>query len=155
MKEIDRRIAAAYIVSRDGKLLLGRKDPAKGGVYPDCWHTPGGGVDDGETDDQAICREVLEETGLDISNAQKYLVDDQGSGEAIKKSPTGEEILVKMQFNIFKVQLTTTAAETKIIEGDDLINFTWFDLDKLNTIKLTPPSDKLFVRHGTAWLSVS
>jgi hypothetical protein len=42
MREIERTIVSALIFSQDGKLLMGKKDPAKGGVYPDCWHIPGG-----------------------------------------------------------------------------------------------------------------
>lgn len=35
LPEIHRVIASAVIVSADGKILLGRKDPQGGGVYAD------------------------------------------------------------------------------------------------------------------------
>ena len=48
MNEICRDIVSALIWSKDEKLFLGRKHPEKGGVYADCWHIPGGGIDEGE-----------------------------------------------------------------------------------------------------------
>jgi len=67
MREIQRTIVSALIFSKDGKLLMGKKNPAKGGVYPDCWHIPGGGVEEKETLEQALKREVQEEVGINIS----------------------------------------------------------------------------------------
>lgn len=84
MKTIHRDIASALIFSKDSKLLMGMKDPKSGGVYADCWHIPGGGVDEGETQEQALRREMLEEVGIDIANSKVMLVDDQGSGETEK-----------------------------------------------------------------------
>jgi 8-oxo-dGTP pyrophosphatase MutT (NUDIX family) len=68
MRTIHRTIVSALIFSKDGKLLMGMKDPKNGGVYADCWHIPGGGVDEGETKEQALRREMLEEVGIDIAN---------------------------------------------------------------------------------------
>jgi ADP-ribose pyrophosphatase len=51
------------LVVRDGKVLLVRrgKEP-----YKDHWSLPGGGVERGERVRDAVKREVLEETGLDV-----------------------------------------------------------------------------------------
>jgi ADP-ribose pyrophosphatase YjhB (NUDIX family) len=56
MRTIHRTIVSALIYSNDGKLLMGKKDPAKGGVYNDCWHIPGGGIEEGEGKIEALTR---------------------------------------------------------------------------------------------------
>jgi len=56
------RLAAyAVIVDGEGRVLLTR-EPA--GRYPGRWLLPGGGVEHGEHPEQAVIREVREETGL-------------------------------------------------------------------------------------------
>jgi 8-oxo-dGTP pyrophosphatase MutT (NUDIX family) len=62
-----KRIGVAGMIRSGGfhseHLLLGRrgKDPNRG-----LYVLPGGGVEDGETLEEAFCREVMEETGLKI-----------------------------------------------------------------------------------------
>jgi len=59
--------AGARVVVLDGAervLLLRGRDPAQPGGQP-WWFTPGGGLNLGETAEQAARRELLEETGLD------------------------------------------------------------------------------------------
>lgn len=150
MREIQRTIVAALIFSQDGKLLLGKKDPSKGGVYVDYWHTPGGGVDKGETFEQAIIREVLEEVGLDISTYQLERIPyvDQGVAEKTLKD-TGEKVLCHMEFNRFKIVLTDkTADEVSLHLNDDLVEARWFDLEELTTIKQIPGSKEFFSKLG-------
>jgi 8-oxo-dGTP diphosphatase len=54
------RIGVFGVIIEDGKVLLGlRRDS-------DWWNLPGGGMEPGETVDEALRREVLEETGLRV-----------------------------------------------------------------------------------------
>lgn len=149
MRTIEREIVSGLIFSKDGKLLMGMKDPAHGGVYPDCWHIPGGGVETGETKEQALHREILEETGIDISGAKVSLADDQGSGQTEKTlKDTGERVLCNMKFNVYRIDLSTIAEEALLDPSDDLPALEWVDTSKLNEYKLTPPSTSLFGRVG-------
>lgn len=148
MKTIHRDIASALIFSKDGKLFQGKKNPKGGGVYLDCWHIPGGGLDDGDTYTEAIVREVREETGINISNYVLVLVDDVGTGESEKTLPDGEKVLCKMRFTVYKIQLETNAADTKVTLDDELAEYRWTDPKELKDLKLTPPSVELFQRLG-------
>ena len=153
MRSIERRIVSAFIVSSDGKVLLGKKDPEKGGVYLDAWHSPGGGVDVEETDEQALIREVLEETGIDISRMELVRVDDRGVGEATRKLPSGEKILIRMQFNIYKVILNKSSTKVELIPRGDLVGLAWFPIESLEHLRLTPPAIELLAREGIDWLT--
>lgn len=54
------------IVTDDRKLLLHLRDDKQGIPHPGCWSGFGGAVEDGESAQEALRREVLEETGLRI-----------------------------------------------------------------------------------------
>jgi len=55
-----RQAARAVVLDPDDRILLVRFEfPTRG-----FWATPGGGVDEGETHEQAIVRELAEEAGL-------------------------------------------------------------------------------------------
>ena len=153
MRTAQRRIVTAYIVSTDGKILLGKKDPTKGGVYPDCLHNPGGGVDVGESDEGALCREVIEETGVDIRFAQKTLIDTSGIGQSEKTLKTGEKIVVEMHFYVFRVDLGKASDKVELYPRSDLIDLQWYPIEELEQLKLTPPAVKLIALRGIDWLT--
>ncbi|HYH75443.1 MAG TPA: NUDIX hydrolase, partial [Candidatus Saccharimonadales bacterium] len=99
MRIIERRIVGSLLVSKDDHILLGYKDPKWGGRYSDCWVLPGGGVDDSETDIEALYREIKEEVDLDITLYESVLIDDSLTGEnETIHNVTGEPVTFKMQF---------------------------------------------------------
>lgn len=149
MREIFRTIVSALIWSKDGKLLMGRKDPLQGGVFFDCWHIPGGGINDGEAFDTALKREVLEETGLDISQYKIRPLPFVGHGEAEKiLKETGEKVLCKMEFNRFEIVLDKNSDDIGLNPTDDLIEMRWFSKEELSTIKQIPGGKEFFIQAG-------
>jgi nucleoside triphosphatase len=84
MRTIQRQIVGGFITSNDGYILLGKSRP--GGVYPDHFMVPGGGVDEGETMEAAVKREVLEEVGVDLDALQATIqqAQDVQTGESEK-----------------------------------------------------------------------
>ena len=66
------RVRVAAIVIRDGEILLVRH-LKYGKTY---WLLPGGGVDYGETIEEALVRELKEETNLDVVVDRPVLMND-------------------------------------------------------------------------------
>lgn len=139
MRTIQRDIVGAFLFSNDDKLLLGKS--IKGGVYPDCWIVPGGGVEDNETKLDALIRETLEETGIDIASAKIEQIEGVLSGQSKKTlRETGETVLVEMKFYNYKVVLADNAEAIIVTSEDDFIKARWFTIDELKDIKLSPPT---------------
>src|SRR5512146_507465 len=61
------RIRAGIVLIQDGKVALIERHRA--GL--DYYVFPGGGVDEGETPEQAAIRETMEELGIDVAIKQK------------------------------------------------------------------------------------
>ena len=63
MRDHIARTVGALLIRSDGKVLLGLRSPTKK-TWPGHWDTIGGRVEDGESLDQALVREVQEEIGV-------------------------------------------------------------------------------------------
>ncbi|MCP2297588.1 8-oxo-dGTP diphosphatase [Nocardia amikacinitolerans] len=109
------QLVVGAVVHFDGKVLLLQRptDDFMGGL----WELPSGKVDPGETVDQALIREIKEETGLDITGVRGYL------GEFDYQSGSGKK---SRQFNFAvdvadpnPIQLTEHDAYTWITEQED------------------------------------
>jgi 8-oxo-dGTP diphosphatase len=58
-------VAVAYVIEKDGRILMLRRSLLKDHA-PGEWETGSGRVEQGETPEQAVHREVREETGLQV-----------------------------------------------------------------------------------------
>jgi 8-oxo-dGTP diphosphatase len=122
------RVVVTAFIEKDGKVLLGQK--RKGvGPYPDTWHLPGGGVNLGdESIDEAIIREVKEETGLDMESVERVVFD-----EDYEPDKHGE--MTHYIFLVYKM----TAKSFKAKAADDIVELRWFDRKLLVDLPLPRP----------------
>jgi 8-oxo-dGTP diphosphatase len=68
-KRFSGKTAAAIIEFPDNKILLIKRGTT---VFRGCWALPGGKVEAGETVEEAVIREVIEETGLVVEIVRKF-----------------------------------------------------------------------------------
>lgn len=147
MRTIQREIVSAFIFSRDEQLVLGQGQ--KGSVYEDTWIVPGGGIKRGETPPQALFREVMEETGIDITDAQIERLTGEPTGQNkrfVKR--IGELALVRMRFHPFMVRVDALAADIPVISGDDFTSARWVHPSRLETMRLSPLAEKYLRELG-------
>jgi len=114
-------ISTGVAVVKDDRILLVRRsiDDFLGGYY----ELPGGGVDDGETIEEAAIREVEEETGLITS---KVIATFKGFDYTTDKKPRVRQINLLMEVKPGEVKLSS--------EHDD---FLWASPSNLSNIKMT------------------
>ena len=68
--------ASVVILSPDRRVLLYLRDNKPVLRYPNCWDLLGGNVEPGESPEQCIRRELLEEIELDLQNPKLFAMYD-------------------------------------------------------------------------------
>ncbi|MDB5185620.1 MAG: hypothetical protein JWL85_143 [Candidatus Saccharibacteria bacterium] len=137
MRTVHRKIVGAFIFSRDGKILLGHNK--KGGTYQGMLVIPGGGIEEGETELEAVKREMREEVGIDISDASIRQLEDIATGESEKTlKDTNEVVLMKMNFYDFEVKLHEEAKAVSLTFDDDFGDAQWYTAAALQNAPIGP-----------------
>ena len=67
-----RSVAALIAVNSLGEVLLMQRDERQGLTFPGHWNLVGGGVEPGETVEEALIRETREEIGISLVSYQHY-----------------------------------------------------------------------------------
>lgn len=114
----------AVVHDDTGRLLLVRRgrEPSAG-----CWSIPGGRVEHGETDEQAVRREMLEETALDV-------VVDRFVGAVERDAPDGSVYVIRD----FACRPAEDADPSAVRAGDDADAVGWFRPDELPGLECVP-----------------
>jgi len=65
-------VATCLLFDKNNKLLMYLRDDNPAISYPNCWDLFGGIVEEGETPEQALVREVQEELGIILTQFTKF-----------------------------------------------------------------------------------
>ncbi len=102
-----KKIAAIILENPEGQLLFYKRDNKPGIPFPGHWDLIGGHVEEGETPEEALVREIKEELGINVINIsffKEYLCVDGDAYHNIKY--------------IFKAIIDIPVDEITLLEGD-------------------------------------
>ena len=122
---------------RRGSILLVErgKHPLKG-----YWSIPGGLVETGETLDQAVRREVLEETGLRVKPVEMF-----GIFERVMRDARG-----RAEYHYLLLDYVCTVTGGKLRAGDDVARVEWVTRKHLGDYKMTEGTREVIERAYSA-----
>lgn len=117
------------IIERDGKILLIKR---KNQPFSGAWALPGGFVEYGETVEDALHREIAEETGLKVEINSLYNVYSDP-----KRDPRGHVISI----------CYTGKGFGKLRAGDDAISAQFFSSEEIGNLNLAFDHNVILKEH--------
>lgn len=120
-KKEKKKNAVAVIVDDDNKILLLKRADVEKMWMPNKWALVGGGVEKGESPEQACKREIQEETGLEISKFIKSFSIERNEGSI--------EFVFACRYN---------GDPTDITLNDENTNYGWYDVGEMKYLDTVP-----------------
>jgi 8-oxo-dGTP pyrophosphatase MutT (NUDIX family) len=121
-EDFARRSARVILVDPAGRTLLFQSE--------DFWFTPGGGIEPGETIEQAAARELWEETGLQLDPAQLGPLVAETSGYADLGWATGM-FLDSFYFHRVLDGFTVDTSGWQPLEASTMSGHRWWSADEV------------------------
>ncbi len=122
------RLAAYGVIRRDGRVLLARVAP--GNLGAGLWVLPGGGIEFGESPEDAAVREVEEETGLLAAiTGPPSIHSDTGTWPF-----SGGEIRNHQVRFVYPMEITGGVERTEVDGSSDA--FGWFTPQELGALSV-------------------
>jgi len=135
MENLKIGVGFGVMILRDGKVLLGQRhvDPLKADSElhgEGTWTMPGGKLHFGESFEQGACREIMEETGMRVIEADLKVISL--SNDAISDA----------HFVTIGLLCERADGSPQVMEPDEITTWDWFSLDALPT-PLFFPSERV------------
>lgn len=110
------------VLNKEGKILLGRRNDDSEKADSELrgegtWTMPGGKLEFGETFEEGAEREVMEETGMTLKEAEVICVNND-------KNEYAHFITIGLFSENFD-------GEPRVMEPDEITEWKWFDLENL------------------------
>jgi 8-oxo-dGTP diphosphatase len=133
-------LGVGAVILDGGRVLLVERgnEPLAG-----CWSLPGGVVEPGERLEDAVIREVFEETGLRVKTDIIATVF-----ERIMPDSAG-----RCEYHYVLIDFYCTMQGGELRAGDDSRRVAWFDIDSLESLRMTNGTREVIeaccIRPGT------
>ncbi|WP_308279900.1 NUDIX hydrolase [Phycicoccus mangrovi] len=124
-----RRAVRVLLLDEDDRVLLIEDSDLGLDPVAHWWNTPGGGVDPGESDAEAVVRELHEETGLRVTEA-----DLDGPVLARRVLHGWSDKVVDQEETFWAVRVPAFEVDTSGHTEEErmtVVGLTWWDLDAL------------------------
>jgi nucleoside triphosphatase len=135
-----RLIVVGVVENRVGETLICRM-PEDRGVFPGQWGLPGGGIEEGETAETALRRELKEEVGLEVTNIRELFFTD---GTYRKTFPDGSRQKIYMVFLLFSCQAESDPVQLNA----EFDAYRWVKPEDLPAYNLNVETIKTFTHLG-------
>lgn len=134
-------VVTGILVKRRLREFLLVKKPEGVGPYAGMYLTPGGGVDIGEAVDEAVQRELYEETGVRVEKLRRVLFDD-----AVTENWRGKQTHYVML--LYTAEYVSGDLKPTAGDDDNLEVIDWFGVEQLRQLPLSPPLERLLEHLG-------
>lgn len=115
----------AALIKNNGKVLLAQR--LEDDAYGMLWEFPGGKVENGETDEQALAREMREELGIEV--------------KILGREACYEDESEVLKINVRLYRCNIISGEPSALECRD---WGWFSLEEALNLDLAPADEKAY-----------